>query len=93
MTHDSMAAAGPSAEARQPRVMLVGFVLGVAAMAPSPMLFFWPFAPIAALLPTAVFTVGAIWSRTCADLALGGLAAAMFGTTAILTFLAAVTII
>ena len=51
----------------------------------------WPFAPIAALLPTAVFTVGAIWSRTCADLALGALAAAMFGVTAILTFIAVVT--
>ena len=93
MPPDSMTSAGASAERRQPRVMLVGFVLGVAAMAPAPLLYFWPFAPIAALLPTAVFTVGAIWSRSCADLAIGALAAAMFGTTAILTFIAVVTCI
>lgn len=81
-----------TAAGRQPRVMLVGFVLGVAAMATSALLFFWPLAPIAALLPTAVFAVGAIWSRAWANLALGALAAAMFGTTAVLAFIAVVTI-
>jgi hypothetical protein len=92
MEHDSMAAPPSLVGDRSPRVLLAGYLLGVAATSFASLTYYRLFSPIGALLVAAVLIVGAIWSRTCADLARGALAAVLFGTVAIMSFLVAVNI-
>lgn len=71
----------------EPRLLLIGFLLGVAAMSPPPLVYFWLFAPAGALIAAGLFGVVAIWSRGAADLALGALAATLFGVVTVVAFL------
>lgn len=70
--------------------MLAGYLIGVIAMSPVPLAYYWMFAPAGALAVTVIFAVAAIWSPTYANLARGALAAALFGITAVTTFIIAV---
>jgi hypothetical protein len=71
----------------EPRLLLIGYVLGVAAMSPAPLVYFWLFAPVGALIAAGLFGVAKIWSRGAADLALGALAATLFGVVTVVVFL------
>lgn len=71
----------------EPRLLLIGYLLGVAAMSPAPLVYFWLFAPAGALIVAGLFGVAAIWSRGAAGLAFGALAATLFGVVTVVAFL------
>lgn len=86
MTRQRDTTTGPASRA-EPRLLFIGYVLGVAAMSPAPLVYFWLFAPAGALIAAGLFGVAAIWSRGAADLALGALAATLFGVVTVVVFL------
>lgn len=76
----------PSAPAAKPRWILLGYLLGLIAMSPAPLLYYWLLAPGSAVLIAAVCgLIGATRPRLRA-MASGALIAAAFGATAALTF-------
>ena len=76
----------PATPAPKPRWTLLGYLLGLIAMSPAPLLYYWLFAPSAALLLAAICgLIGTTHPRFRAT-ASGALTAAAFGATAVLTF-------
>ncbi|MEU0497405.1 hypothetical protein [Mycobacterium sp. NPDC006124] len=66
--------------------MAVGFALGLLAMSPGAVLYYWFFAPVAALLLAgALSLVAAVRSRVW-PVAEGAFAAALFGIVAVVVF-------
>lgn len=66
--------------------MLLGFGLGLLAMSPGAVLYYWIFAPVAALILAGALTlVSAVRNRVW-PVAEGAFAAALFGFVAVVVF-------
>lgn len=73
----------------KPPWMLLGYLLGLIAMSPAPLLYYWLFAPCGALLIAAICTVVGATRPVFRAMASGALLAAAFGTASTVTFLIA----
>lgn len=66
------------------RYVLGGYLAGLVAMSPTPLLYYWLFAPLGALLAAAACLLVALARPRFADVARGALLAAAFGAVTIL---------
>jgi hypothetical protein len=66
--------------------MLVGFALGLLAMSPGAVLYYWFFAPVAALVLAGALTLVAAFRNRVWPVAEGAFAAALFGIVAVVVF-------
>ncbi|MCV7424855.1 hypothetical protein H7K45_30375 [Mycobacterium yunnanensis] len=66
--------------------VLLGFVLGLLAMSPWAVLYYWFFAPVAALILAGVLSVVAAVRGRVWPVAEGAFAAALFGFVAVVVF-------
>jgi hypothetical protein len=65
---------------------LIGYLLGLLAMSPAPVLYYWLFAPGCALLVAGLCALAGTLHRRFRDMALGALVAAVFGAVTALVF-------
>jgi hypothetical protein len=66
--------------------MLLGFGLGLLAMSPGAVLYYWIFAPVAALILAGALTLVAAFRNRVWPVAEGAFAAALFGIVAVIVF-------
>lgn len=66
--------------------MLLGFALGLLAMSPGAVLYYWFFAPVAALVLAGALTIVAAVRSRVWPVAEGAFAAALFGMVAVAVF-------
>lgn len=74
---------------RAPWIVL-GYLLGLIGMSPAPLLYYWMFAPVGALLVAAICLVVGTVRPHFQAMASGALMAAAFGAAAAVTFFLAV---
>jgi hypothetical protein len=67
-----------------PRFLLGGYLLGLVAMSPTPLLYYWLLAPLGAVLAAAGCLLVALVAPRFADAARGALLAALFGVVTVL---------
>lgn len=67
-----------------PRFLLGGYVLGLLAMSPGPLAYYWLFAPAGALLAAGACALVGLMRPRFADAARGALLAAVFGVVTVL---------
>jgi hypothetical protein len=77
-----------SSRGREPGTpwMLLGFGLGLLAMSPGAVLYYWFFAPVAALILAGALTLVAAVRNRVWPVAEGAFAAALFGFVAVVVF-------
>ncbi|MBJ7336211.1 hypothetical protein [Mycolicibacterium sp.] len=66
--------------------MLLGFALGLLAMSPGAVLYYWFFTPVAALVVAGVLSLVASFRDRVWPVAEGAFAAALFGVVAVVVF-------
>ena len=67
-------------------LMLLGFALGLLALSPGAVLYYWFFAPIVPVILAGVLRIVATWKMRVYPVAEGALAAALFGVAAVVAF-------
>jgi hypothetical protein len=68
------------------RWILTGYLLGVLAMSPAPVLYFWFFAPVVPLLIAGAAVLAGVVDRRFHAVAAGSAAAAVFGAVTVFVF-------
>ena len=69
-----------------PQLTLIGYLLGLIAMSPAPVLYYWFLAPGCALLVAGLCVLAGTVHRRFRDMALGALIAAVFGAVTAFVF-------
>ncbi|QNJ95485.1 hypothetical protein HZU40_15440 [Mycolicibacterium fluoranthenivorans] len=67
-----------------PRFLLGGYALGLAAMSPAPLVYYWLLAPVGAVLAAGTCVLVSLARPRFADAACGALLAAVFGLVTVL---------
>ncbi|MCV7357299.1 hypothetical protein [Mycolicibacterium fluoranthenivorans] len=67
-----------------PRFLLGGYALGLVAMSPAPLVYYWLLAPVGALLAAGTCVLVSLARPRFADAACGALLAAVFGLVTVL---------